>query len=91
MAILGLDMAKKTFDATLCDDAGGRHHRQFPNTAAGFSTLHTWLTSHAVTTLHACMEATKIYWEDLAEFLVQSGFQVSVVNPARTKGFALSQ
>lgn len=37
------------------------------------------------------MEATNIYWEALAEFLVQSGFQVSVVNPARTKGFALSQ
>jgi transposase len=91
MAILGIDISKKTFDATLLDDAGGRHHRQFPNTDAGFAPLQTWLASHAVTTLHACMEATNTYWEDLAEALTQAGYQVSVVNPARTKGFAISQ
>ena len=91
MAILGIDISKKTFDATLLDDAGVRHHRQFPNTDAGFATLQSWLATHAVTTLHACMEATNIYWEDLAEVLSQAGHQVSVVNPARTKGFAISQ
>jgi transposase len=91
MAILGIDISKKTFDATLLDDTGSRHHHQFLNTEAGFVSLQTWLTTHAVTTLHACMEATNIYWEDLAETLSQAGYQVSVVNPARTKGFALSQ
>lgn len=91
MAMLGIDISQKTFDATLRDDAGSQHHRQFPNSDEGFLALQTWLTSQAVTTLHACMEATNIYWEELAEFLSQAGFQVSVVNPARTKGFAISQ
>ncbi len=37
------------------------------------------------------MEATSIYGEALAEFLYGEGFQVSIVNPARIKGFAKSE
>ncbi len=37
-----------------------------------------------------CMEATNIYWKALALFLHEQGFVVSVVNPARLKGFVLS-
>jgi transposase len=91
MATLGIDISKATFDATLIDDGRTRHHQQFANTAAGFHQLTRWLRTFPVTTLHACMEATNIYWEDLAEYLVQQGYRVSVVNPARTKGFAMSQ
>lgn len=91
MTILGIDISKKTFDATVLTSEGVRHHRQFPNTEAGIISLQAWLTSQGVTRLHACMEATNTYWEDLAEALAQAGYQVSVVNPARTKGFAISQ
>jgi len=91
MAILGIDISKKTFDITLLTADGVRHHRQFPNTEAGIGSLQAWLTTQRVTTLHACMEATNTYWEMLAEALAQAGYQVSVVNPARTKGFAMSQ
>ena len=42
-------------------------------------------------TLHACLEATGTYGEGLALYLHQSGFQVSVVNPAKIKGFAQCQ
>lgn len=91
MAILGIDVAKKTYDVTLLDDTGTRHHRQFSNNELGFQSLHRWLTTHPVSDLHACLEATNVYWEDLAEDLSQHGYQVSVVNPARTKGFAISQ
>ncbi len=91
MAILGIDISKKTFDATLLDETDTRHHRQFPNTESGFVSLRTWLTTHAVSALHACMEATNVYWEALAEALSHDGYQVSVVNPARTKGFGISQ
>lgn len=32
---------------------------------------------------NACFnEATNVYWEDLAPFLAELGFKVSVVNPA---------
>ena len=91
MTILGIDISKKTFDATLIDDTGTRHHRQFANTEQGFQQLGQWLNEHPVSDLHACMEATNVYWEDLAEHLYKHGYQVSVVNPVRTKGFAISQ
>lgn len=60
MTILGIDIAKKTFDVTLIDVSGARHHHQFANTAAGFQHLHRWLRAHAISTLHACMEATNL-------------------------------
>jgi transposase len=91
MAMLGIDISKQTFDATFIDDTGTRHHRQFTHNASGFQALHQWLNTHAVSTLHACMEATNISGEDLADDLFQHGDQVSVVNPARTKGVAISQ
>ncbi|NQE32776.1 IS110 family transposase [Microcoleus asticus] len=37
------------------------------------------------------MEVTSIYGEALAEFLHFAGYQVSIVNPARIKGFAKSE
>ena len=40
---------------------------------------------------HLCMEATGPYSEILATSLVLGGWQVSVVNPARIKGFSQSE
>ncbi|MEY3866888.1 MAG: hypothetical protein RLZZ338_779, partial [Cyanobacteriota bacterium] len=57
----------------------------------GFESLHHWLVQQNVVQLHACMEATSIYGEALAEFLHEKGYQVSIVNPVRIKGFAKSQ
>ncbi|SPR02503.1 IS110 family transposase [Orientia tsutsugamushi] len=37
------------------------------------------------------MEATGIYWKNLAKYLYDYGYKVSVVNPARIKGFAMSK
>jgi transposase len=91
MAILGIDISKKTFDATLINQQGQKHHRPFDNNEKGFKKMQRWLKKHKVIELHACMEATNIYWEELAQFLYDQGYQVSVVNPARIKGFAQSQ
>ena len=66
MDYLGIDLAKLTFDATLLTNGGAQHYQSFPNTPEGFSQLQTWLSEHGVTQLHACMEATNIYWEALA-------------------------
>jgi transposase len=89
-APLGLDVAKATFDAALLQD-GRTHHRQFPNTATGFTALHRWLGALATQPIHACLEATGCYGEALALFLHQQGVRVSVVNPARIKAFAQSE
>ena len=40
---------------------------------------------------HFCMESTNIYGEALAECLCDQGYTVSIVNPARIKGFAQSE
>lgn len=88
MDVLGIDIAKGSFDATLRAPNGAQQHQVFANTADGFAALATWLDAQPVDTLHACMEATNVYWEDLAQFLHARGYTVSVVNPARIKGFA---
>ncbi len=88
MDVLGSDLAKLTCDATLLTTPGAQHYQSFPNTPEGFSQLQTWLTQLGITQVHACMEATNVYWEALATWLHAHGHIVSVVNPARIKGFA---
>ena len=88
MDFLGIDLAKLTFDATVLTSTSSQHYHAFPNTPEGFQALHYWRKAHGVTERHACMEATNIYWEALATFLHAQGFTVSVVNPARIKGYA---
>lgn len=88
MFILGIDVAKLTLDLTLLTPSGAPYHTTIDNTPTGFAALQTWLLDHKVTTLHACMEATNVYWEAIATWLHAHGDTVSVVNPARIKGFA---
>jgi len=84
---LGIDISKKTFDVALLRE-GKFKHKKFRNTASGFKDLSAWLDRLNVTDLHACMEATGNYGEALAQYLYDAGHLVSVVNPARIKGFA---
>ncbi len=39
MDILGIDLAKLTFDATLLTTSGAQHYHSFPNTPEGFTQL----------------------------------------------------
>ncbi len=91
---LGIDLSKRYFDATLRQPNGQQPHKQFDNNAKGFVRLDKWLRRQlpeSAAELHACMEATNVYWEELADYLHAQGYRVSVVNPARIKGFAMSQ
>ena len=88
MDVLGIDLAKLTFDATLLTATGEQHYHSFSNTPEGFTQLQTWLAQYGVTQVHACMEAINVYWEALATWLHAQGHIVSVVNPARIKGYA---
>ena len=90
MDVVGIDLAKLTFDATLMMGSGAQHYHSFPNTPDGFTQMAAWLQQHGVTHVHACMEATNIYWEALASWCHAQGHIVSVVNPARIKGYAQS-
>lgn len=88
--VLGIDIAKDTFDAALIV-AGKTRTGHFENSPAGFKHLSTWIWKYTVAKEHACMEATGQYGEALAEYLYQQGSQVSVVNPARIKAYANSK
>jgi transposase len=68
-----------------------RLYARFANTVTGIQQLRAWLEEHQVSKLQVCMEATNVYWEAVAEALHAAGYTVSVVNPRRIKGFAMSQ
>ncbi|XZN89463.1 MAG: IS110 family transposase [Microcoleus sp.] len=89
--VLGIDISKRDFYVSLLKEGPATKPKKFTNNIQGFESLHNWLQQQNVVELHACMEATSIYGEALAEFLYGEGFQVSIVNPARIKGFAKSE
>jgi transposase len=92
-AVLGIDIAKERFNVALL--RGGKYkHKSFVNNAEGFRALSMWLQRQGIEgvgRVHACMESTGVYTEPLAQYLYDSGYKVSVVNPARVKGFAQSE
>jgi len=63
----------------------------FPNSAVGFERLVSWLGHRKVERVHACLEATGGWSEDLAAFLHDHGHAVSVVNPSTIKSFGQSE
>lgn len=92
--VVGIDVSKLKFDLyALASTRTSGLSKSFPNTAAGHRGLHDWLTKKgfAPASTHVCLEATGPYSEALAVFLVDNDWRVSVVNPARIKGFAQSE
>lgn len=90
VSVLGIDIAKQKFDAALIID-GKTKHKTCKNSAEGFETLMIWLEKQGIQKVHACLEATGNYGEDLAIYLHEAGHIISIVNPARIKGFAQSE
>lgn len=90
--MVGIDIAKATFDVAVPLDTAGKYRTKgkLPNTPAGFAELAQWLSRHAPQAA-VCMEATGIYHEALATFLVQHGVTVHVVNPAQIAAYAKSE
>jgi len=87
---LGIDISKQKFDVALL--IGNKlKHKKFSNSKKGHQALLAWLHKHDVQNVHACMEATGVYGEALAECLYDNKINISIVNPARVKGFAQSE
>ena len=87
--IVGIDVAKRKLDIAL-QIQGKIKSKVFNNTPDGHTALTQWLTEGGAipSATHICMEATGPYSETVAIALVEAGWCVSVVNPARVKGFA---
>jgi transposase len=90
VSVLGIDIAKQKIEVALL--MGDKvKNKSFNNAPDGFQTLAVWLRKWDIKRVHACLEATGNYGEDLAIFLHEAGHMVSIVNPARIKGFAQSE
>jgi transposase len=88
---LGIDVAKAKLDCALRLPNGKFRTKVIANSADGFATLLAWLTAQEAADTQVCMEATGVYWEDIAQLLATQGFTVSVVNPAQIKAYAASR
>jgi len=87
---VGIDVAKSKLDVALLDERGKVKSHVFANDAKGHAALIAWLHQRGGSPelVRVCMEATGCYSEAVAIALVDAGWRVSVVNPARIKGFA---
>lgn len=87
--ILGIDVSKRKLDIALVFN-NKTLVKKFDNSQKGFRLLQSWLISLHIEQVHACLEATGTYGEAVAEFLVEQGHLVSIVNPMQIKGYAQS-
>lgn len=95
--VVGIDVSKDTFHACL----GTINEQQkvqllqqssFANNQKGFRLLFAWVKKHSLSeiALYYVMEATGIYYENLAYFLAESTSNISVLLPNKSKHFAKS-
>jgi len=89
-SVLGIDIAKQKIEVALLVSDKVKN-KSFKNSMEGFESLALWLSKLGIERVHACLEATGNYGEDLAIFLHEAGHTVSIINPARIKGFAQSE
>lgn len=89
-AILGIDIAKRSFHVALCR-ADTERHQEFENTPRDHRRLLKWIRSHGVEHVHACLEATGPYGHAVATALYEAGHTVSILNPIAVHAFARSE
>lgn len=83
---VGIDVSKDKFDVAV--QFNNRYkHSIYSNDEKGQAEFASWLTQHT-TSPWVCMEATGHYSEGIADFLIEKGIKVSVVNPLQVKNFA---
>jgi transposase len=90
-AFIGIDIAKDKFDVVVLRQDHHPEAATFDNTQPGFAKCHRFLKKRQAEQGQVCMEATGVYYEDLAHFLHEKGYAVSVVNPLQIKAYAQSQ
>ncbi len=90
LAILGIDVGKFDFHCALTLK-GQIRTNHFPNSKSGFGRLRQWLQNRGVDRVHACLEATGGWSEELAADLHENGHTVSLVNPLAVKAFGQSE
>lgn len=94
--VVGIDVGKETLVVLLLQaDGQGRQRTTVDNTPQGHAKLLRWLVQQqgqrVAAQVHACLEATGSYGDEVALRLHEAGYRLSMVNPARIKAFAESR
>jgi len=89
--VLGIDISKAKCVIALLTPDGRMRHKTCANTPTGLTELGAWLRRHGIARVHAGVEATGTYGEDLALWLYEAGHVVSVLNPTIIHAYARSQ
>ena len=87
---VGIDVSQQTLDAAAIIGGCVVYADTVSNNQAGFKTLKAWLESLNSPDLHICMEATGVYYEEVADYLA-ADYPVTVVNPLKISGYAKSR
>jgi transposase len=94
---VGLDISKDTFVACFSQCQAGKSFRilsskTFKCSTRAFEQFHHWVQKqrHASAPLQLLMEATGVYYEQLAYFLYAKGYRLTVLLPNKTAAFAKS-
>lgn len=91
MLYVGIDVAKRSHEATILDEKGNQVAAsiKFPNSLAGVQTLLSKVQG-LDQPVHFAMEATGHYWLALYEHLDQTNHDVTVLNPLQTDAYRKS-
>lgn len=86
---LGIDVSKLQLD---CDFKQNQSYQyiKITNDKSGFNNLMNFIkeNKYDIQEIHACFEATNVYYLELANFLHENKIKVSVVNPSVIKAYA---
>ena len=90
---LGIDLSMETFHACLSvidfnQQVKVKASRKFSNTVTGFKELCQWIEKHYKQRdipLIIAMEATEVYYESCALYLVRANYKVAVILPNKPK------
>lgn len=85
-AWIGIDVSKKSLDATHLSLDGKARHRKFSNDPSGWREMLDW--AKAGSDGHWAMESTGAYSFGVASFLADAGLAVSMENPRYIKHWA---
>jgi len=91
---IGIDVSKDTFSCCFgCKDDSSNEHfskpKSFENSPDGFDEFMNWVNeqSCSIETWYV-MEATGVYYENLAYWLLEQGLSVSVIIPSKVNHYA---
>lgn len=95
--VVGIDVSKDSFHACLGTINEQQkvqllQHSSFANSEKDFKSLLAWVKKYSLTDtmLYYVMEATGVYYENLAYFLSDSTSNICVLLPNKSKHFAKS-